>query len=125
VAEGLLRLDGSFVCIGRTARHDTEIGGHQVKEGERRSCTGRPPTGTRPSSGTRTSSTRPVSGTGPHRCIGSNLARMNLRIALTEIAPRLRDVKLRPGAEIGWHSLFNRAPLAGPDHVQPRPRDGG
>jgi cytochrome P450 len=33
--EELLRLDGSFICIGRTARHDTEIDGHQVKEGER------------------------------------------------------------------------------------------
>jgi cytochrome P450 len=33
--EELLRLDGSFICIGRTARHNAEIDGHQVKEGER------------------------------------------------------------------------------------------
>ena len=33
--EELLRLDGSFICIGRTARHDTELGGRPVQAGER------------------------------------------------------------------------------------------
>jgi cytochrome P450 len=35
VVEELLRLDGSFICIGRTARHDTSIDGRQIKAGER------------------------------------------------------------------------------------------
>jgi len=50
---------------------------------------------------------------------------MNLRVALTEIARRLRDVKLRPGAEIGWHSTFNRVPLSVPITFTSAPRDGG
>ena len=33
--EELLRLDGPFICIGRTARHDTEVGGKSIKAGER------------------------------------------------------------------------------------------
>ena len=33
--EELLRLEGPFIAIGRTARHDAEIGGHPIKEGEK------------------------------------------------------------------------------------------
>jgi len=39
---------------------------------------------------------------------------MNLRVALDVIARRLADVKLRPGADVGYHSTFNRAPLSSP-----------
>jgi cytochrome P450 len=53
-------------------------------------------------------------GAGPHRCVGSNLARMNLRIALEEVVRRLTDIKLMPGADIGFHSTFNRVPLSVP-----------
>jgi len=51
---------------------------------------------------------------GPHRCVGSNLARMNLRVALAELVRRLTDIRLKPGADIGYHSTFNRAPLSVP-----------
>lgn len=53
-------------------------------------------------------------GAGPHRCVGSNLARMTLRVALDVIAQRLHDVKLAPRADIDYHSTFNRAPLSVP-----------
>ncbi len=33
--EELLRLEGSFIAIGRTARHDAEIGGQPIKQGEK------------------------------------------------------------------------------------------
>ncbi|SEG83902.1 Cytochrome P450 [Thermomonospora echinospora] len=119
--EELLRLDGSFVCIGRTARHDTELGGHRIKKGEQviiywasanRDGAEFPDPDTfdldRPTN-------RHVAfGAGPHRCVGSNLARMNLRIALDEIVHRLDDIRLRPGADIDFHSTFNRAPLSVP-----------
>ncbi|MGA2830589.1 MAG: hypothetical protein ABSF03_31255 [Streptosporangiaceae bacterium] len=39
---------------------------------------------------------------------------MNLRIALEEIVRRMSDVRLRPGADVGFHSTFNRAPLSVP-----------
>ena len=119
--EELLRLDGSFICIGRTARHDVEFEGHHIKEGEqiliywaaanRDEAEFPDPETFDPH---RKSNRHIAFGAGPHRCVGSNLARMNLRIALEEIARRIQNVKLKPGAEIEFHSTFNRAPLSVP-----------
>jgi cytochrome P450 len=53
-------------------------------------------------------------GAGPHRCVGSNLARMNLRVAIEEVVDRLDDIRLAPDADIDFHSTFNRAPLTVP-----------
>jgi hypothetical protein len=42
---------------------------------------------------------------------------MNLRVAIDaidEIVRRLADVRLKPGADIGFHSAFNRAPVSVP-----------
>jgi len=119
--EELLRLDGSFVCIGRTARHDTEIDGHQVRARERVImywASANRDEAEFPASDTfdlqRESNRHIAFGAGPHRCIGSNLARMNLRVAIGELVRRLPGVRLQPGADIGFHSTFNRAPLTVP-----------
>jgi cytochrome P450 len=119
--EELLRLDGSFICIGRTARHDTAIDGRQVRAGERVIiywASANRDEAEFPEPDTfdldRPTNRHIAFGAGPHRCVGSNLARMNLRIALEEIARRLRDVRLQPGADIDFHSTFNRAPLSVP-----------
>jgi cytochrome P450 len=42
-------------------------------------------------------------GAGPHRCLGSHLARQELRIALTQWHARLPDYGLRDGAKITEH----------------------
>lgn len=124
--EELLRLDGSFICIGRTARHDTEIDGHQVKAGERvlmywASANRDEAEFTAPDTfdAGRERNRHIAFGAGPHRCVGSNLARMNLRVALGELVRRLSDVKLAPGADIDFHSTFNRAPLSVPITFSP------
>jgi len=121
IVEELLRLDGSFICIGRTARHDTEIAGHQVKEGERVILYWASANRDEAEFGSpdefnpgRERNRHIAFGAGPHRCVGSNLARMNLRVALDVIARRLHDVTLAPGADIDYHSTFNRAPLSVP-----------
>jgi hypothetical protein len=49
---------------------------------------------------------------------------MNLRVALDVVAQRLRDVALKPGAQVDYHSTFNRAPLSVPITFTPGPRDG-
>ena len=36
-------------------------------------------------------------GLGPHRCLGSNLARLSIRIALDELLKRIGDIRLVPG----------------------------
>ena len=121
IVEELLRLDGSFICIGRTARHDTEIAGHHVKEGERVILYWASANRDEAEFGSpdefnpgRERNRHIAFGAGPHRCVGSNLARMNLRVALDVIAQRLQDVTLAPGADIDYHSTFNRAPLSVP-----------
>ena len=53
-------------------------------------------------------------GAGPHRCAGSNLARLNLRIALEELLRRLDDIRLQDGAdgsEVRYHAGLTRSPL--------------
>jgi cytochrome P450 len=121
IVEELLRLDGSFICIGRTARHDTSLGGREVKEGQRvimywasanrDEAEFENPDEFNPD---RERNRHVAFGAGPHRCVGSNLARMNLRVALDVIAQRLRAVRLQSGAEIDYHSTMNRAPLSVP-----------
>jgi cytochrome P450 len=130
--EELLRLDGSFICIGRTARHDTEIDGRQVKSGERVLmywASANRDEAEFPAPDTfdleRERNRHIAFGAGPHRCVGSNLARMNLRVALTEVLRRLHDIKLAPGADITFHSTFNRAPLSVPITFTPATGSSG
>ncbi|MDT3445782.1 MULTISPECIES: cytochrome P450 [unclassified Pseudofrankia] len=124
--EELLRLDGSFICIARTARHDTELAGHQIKAGERvllywASANRDEAEFDDPDDFDldRARNRHIAFGAGPHRCAGSNLARMNLRIALDEIVRRLHDIRLRTGTDIDFHSTFNRAPLSVPISFTP------
>jgi cytochrome P450 len=125
--EELLRLDPPFIAIARTATRDTEIGGHRIEAGQQVlisfasanrdegefAC----PHAFDPDR----SANRHLSfGAGPHRCAGSNLARMNLRIALEELLARVHDVRLAEGADpIRYHSVLNRSPVAVPIEFTP------
>lgn len=120
--EELLRLEGPFLAIARTAMADTEIGGQAVRAGDKVLVYW--------ASANRDDAEFPCPhafdverernrhlafGAGPHRCAGSNLARMNLRIALHELVQRLPEVRLQDGAEpIPYHSVLNRVPLRVP-----------
>jgi cytochrome P450 len=117
--EELLRLDGSFICIGRTARRDTEVGGQRIRAGERiliywASANRDEAEFDRPDEFIidRPRDRHIAFGAGPHRCAGSNLARLNLRVALEEITRRLGDfaLDLDRDERIDYHSTFNRAP---------------
>jgi cytochrome P450 len=120
--EELLRLEPPFIAIARTAMADTEIGGRQIRRGEKVLiywASANRDEGEFPCP-TDFDLDRPTNrhlafGAGPHRCAGSNLARLNLRIALEEVTRRLDDIRLQDEAEtIGFHSVLNRAPLAVP-----------
>jgi cytochrome P450 len=119
----------SPICVGRTARHDGEIDGHRISAGERviiywASANHDEAEFPEPDAFDldRPENRHIAFGAGPHRCVGSNLARMNLRIAFAEIVRRLSEFKLRPGADIEFHSTYNRAPLSVPITFTPGPR---
>jgi cytochrome P450 len=41
-------------------------------------------------------------GGGPHRCLGSHLARMELRVAMREFHRRIPDYEIKPGTELTY-----------------------
>ena len=47
-------------------------------------------------------------GAGPHRCIGSHLARLNITIALQQLLTRLPDIHFAPGAGVSHDIGFRR-----------------
>jgi cytochrome P450 len=126
--EEMLRLEAPFIAIGRTAMVDTELGGQQIKAGEKvliywTAANRDPAEFTDPD---RFDLDRPNNrhvsfGIGAHTCAGLSLARMNLRIALEELIARLDQVALQPGAApIHFHSVLTRFPLAVPIQFTPR-----
>jgi cytochrome P450 len=130
--EELLRLDGPFIAIARTAMCDTEVGGQPIAEGDRVliywasanrdeaefAC----PHDFDPH---RERNRHLAFGAGPHRCAGSNLARMNLRIAVEEIVRRMDHLALQDDAgPVPFHSVLNRVPLTVPITFTPGPRVG-
>ncbi|UGQ12450.1 cytochrome P450 [Yinghuangia sp. ASG 101] len=119
--EELLRLDGSFIAIARTATRDTELGGKHIKRGDkviiywasanRDEAEFADPEAFRVD---RSPNRHLAFGLGPHRCVGSNLARLSLRIALEEILGRLDDINVPERAAVRFHSTLTRAPRSLP-----------
>jgi len=130
--EELLRLEGSFIAIGRTARHDAEIAGHPIKEGEKVliywASANRDEAEFKDADTfdlDRASNRHIAFGAGPHRCAGSNLARLNLKVAVHEVVQRLADpVLLEPEESLPFHSALNRSPLSVPISFTPGARLG-
>ncbi len=128
--EELLRLEGSFIGIGRTARHDADISGTPIKAGEKVViywASANRDEDEFEDAGVfnldRAKNRHIAFGAGPHRCAGSNLARLNLRVAVSELVQRLHDMELAaPEDTLPFHSAFNRSPLSVPISFTPGPR---
>jgi cytochrome P450 len=120
--EELLRLDGPFIFIARTAMRDAEVGGRSIKEGDRVLISWAGANRDEKEFACphafdleRQSNRHVAFGAGPHRCAGSNLARMNMRIAVGELVRRLDDIQLADDAEpIRFNSAYSRSPKAVP-----------
>jgi cytochrome P450 len=117
----LLRLDPSFVSVGRTAVRDTELDGRQIKKGDKVLIHWASANRDDAEFGApddfeldRERNRHLSFGAGPHRCAGSNLARLNLRVAIEELVRRLDDVRLQDGAQIRYHAGLTRSPLSVP-----------
>jgi cytochrome P450 len=108
--EELLRLDPPLTAVARTAVREGEIGGQRIEPGDKVlvywSSANRDGEEF-PNSDTfdlgRSRNRQLAFGAGPHRCAGSNLARMNLRVALEELMRRLDDIRLEDDAELHYH----------------------
>lgn len=125
--EEVLRLYTPVSGLCRTAKQDAELQGETVPEGERilllfasanRDETEFPdPDSFRVD---RKVNRHIAFGVGIHRCLGSNLARLEIRTALEEVLRRMPDVHLPEGEEPDW---FGLEPL--PVEFTPGVREGG
>jgi cytochrome P450 len=107
--EELLRWETPVPGVARVAMQDAEVGGCPISKGERIS----PLLGaanTDPAEFPdpdvvdfrRNPNRHRAFGGGPHRCLGSHLARLELRVALREFHRRIPDYEIRPGTELSY-----------------------
>ncbi len=102
--EELIRYYSSIVALGRTAMKDTEVAGQKIAEGEflmlsfAAAC--RDPS-VFPNPGVvdidRKIAVNPAFSFGPHRCIGSHVARLEGVVTLRRLLERMPDLRLKPG----------------------------
>jgi len=115
--EEILRFE-SAVSMGRRVVRDTEIGGLQLKAGDqlliilgaanRDSREFPDPTAVRID---RSPNRHLAFGSGPHRCVGSHLARIELSIALEAIHRRIPDYRIDPNQPTLTHGTQVRGVL--------------
>lgn len=104
--EELIRYYASIVALGRTATRETEVAGQRIAKDDflmlsfAAACRD-PQVFDRPHEVDidRKIAVNPAFSFGPHRCIGSHIARLEATIALEEILRRLPDLALAPGEE--------------------------
>jgi cytochrome P450 len=107
--EELLRWETPVPGVARVAMQDVEVGGCPISKGERVS----PLLGAANTDPTefpdpdvvdfcRNPNRHRAFGGGPHRCLGSHLARMELRVALREFHRRIPDYEIPPGTELSY-----------------------
>jgi cytochrome P450 len=102
--EEIIRVYASILALGRTATKDTEIAGQPIKKGEMvmlaYAAAARDPRyfpDPHRIDITRKIPTNIAFGYGPHRCIGSHLARLQGVTTMEVLLERLPDLRLAPG----------------------------
>jgi cytochrome P450 len=113
--EELLRFDTITIVLARTTTRGAEIEGTRVPEGEKvlmyfAGANRDPREFDDPDAIDidREVNRHLVFGAGPHRCLGSNLARRQILVALEEVLDHLDDIRLLPERELHFHSGFSR-----------------
>ena len=110
--EEFLRCLSSVQGMARTATRDVELDGHTIRAGERvlilfgagNRDEAKFPEGDRIKID-RQPNPHLAFGAGIHRCLGSNLARREVRIALEEFLARYPEFTLEPGTDPAWHGI--------------------
>jgi cytochrome P450 len=108
----------SPAVVGRVIDKETEIGGCPVKAGEMvmlaYGAADRDPAAFADPDRIiidRAENRHAAFGLGIHRCVGANLARMEIRVAVEEWLGEFPDFTLSPGAVVKWSSGLVRGPL--------------
>ena len=111
--EELLRWETPVPGVARIALQDVEVGGCPISKGERVSpllgaANTDPDEFADPDvvDFARSPNRHRAFGGGPHRCLGSHLARLELRVALREFHRRIPDYEIAPGTELKYTSAL-------------------
>ncbi|WP_407661228.1 cytochrome P450 [Frankia nepalensis] len=129
VVEELLRVESPVMLVSRFATADTELGGCPVHEGEQvyaflgaANLDDQDVPDAAEVRFDRTVNRHLAFGGGVHRCLGSHLARLELRVALREWHARIPHYQIRPGTRLnispGVRSLDSFPMLLGPPPAQ-------
>jgi cytochrome P450 len=110
LVEQSLRLYSPVTALCRTATRDTEVAGRAIGKGERVlllfGSANRDPA-VFPDADAfhldRRDGRHVAFGIGPHRCVGSNLARLEMRVAVEEMLRLIPDYRLAAGPDPGWY----------------------
>ncbi|MCW2496745.1 cytochrome P450 [Jatrophihabitans sp.] len=110
--EEFLRFISPVTSLGRTAVSDTELGGQQIKAGDRLilmwhganmdASVFQNPTELDIDRG---AANHVTFGSGVHRCIGSRIARADIPIMLEHVLTRMPDYELVPGGAVRYPSI--------------------
>jgi cytochrome P450 family 142 subfamily A polypeptide 1 len=102
----IIRWVSPVMNFARTATCDTELGGQQIKTGQKvfmlyQSANRDPAIFDAPDEFRvdRHPNEQIAFGIGPHYCLGANLARLEVRTVFEELARRLPDIRVAPGAD--------------------------
>jgi cytochrome P450 len=116
-----LRHDSVVTALARTVTVDTELGGQPLKAGDRllvHYYAANHDARKFPDPDTldfgRGRNPHLAFGLGVHRCLGSNLARLQISVALDELLSRVRNIRLADGAEIEFAPGVARHPVSLP-----------
>ena len=110
--EEALRYFSPVIALGRTARTDASLGGCPVHQGDKVlmmfGCANRDPAEFENPDAfdiDRFPNRHVAFGVGPHRCLGSNLARTEIAVAIEEVLKVLPDFELAGEVDIRWDDL--------------------
>ncbi|MGW6497686.1 cytochrome P450 [Nonomuraea angiospora] len=128
--EEFVRVYAPVVALGRTVKEEVEIGGHTFKKGDwvmlNYAAACRDPRAYENPKTVDIDRDLPVNaafGFGPHRCIGSHLARIEGKVVMQEFLRRIPDFSLKPGAAITYTTGLTRAMNNLPLVFEPRRRE--
>jgi len=109
--EEFVRVFPPVVALGRSCTRDVEVAGQQMKKGDfvmlgYGAASRDPRVVENPAEIdiTRETVLHSAFGVGPHRCIGSNLARLELKVTFEEWLKRIPDFGIKPGTEPAYET---------------------